>query len=323
MALTTHLHLIEIRECCEATWVSPDNSDLVALTTSWARITGTHNDELLAELTAVTGALEVHLNKIERRLTSVIPAELAPLVAHDATWESLANAHTVRAHLRTVAMVARINGSRIDLDELLIPLPPLTTLTGRPLLDAEIAAVRVGCYLSQDESIKRRVTCALAETSAGTGEIPQVRSIDINIDPVRKTGAVQLPGTGGKVAGRSVVVNDPWVADQLCDGQANLVDRQRTTNASVAYYDGRAEAKSTTSQAVSATLIRSTLRGAGLVHEPDVLPSSLRNTAGRKSYAETSSITAAGRVLGKTNKNWIQDTYKMVTFDENRILRST
>jgi site-specific recombinase XerD len=207
----------------------------------------------------------------------------------------LATQHARRTILRTYFRTLRDLGLAPGDPTLDLTLPPRTTTAARPLTDDEVIACRYAVRLGRAgaTSLQRAVCWALAEATAITSEITQVRVADLDDEDqprwVRLMGSKraeprlgQLTDWGSRIVRRQVEV---------------LLDAGASTTVLLTYR-GRAVPGQHVAQASAANAIAETLRAAGLGDEADVRPASVRNWAGRRLYVDGMPIEQVALRLG-------------------------
>lgn len=165
-----------------------------------------------------------------------------------------------------------------------IKLPPLTSLRARPLTDDEVLECRAASMWSLT-SARRSLTWALAEATCRSGEIPNVRIGDIDLDQ----GLVTIRG-GGRCAPRTARLTE-WGRSLLGEYLAGTVDPE----APLVYSGERARLGGLVSANAA---IGQVLQRAGLGEEPDVRPSSVVAWAGLKVLERTGRIECVADALG-------------------------
>lgn len=178
----------------------------------------------------------------------------------------------------------------LDLD-----LPPRTSRTARPLVDAEIALCRVATRLGHagGSSLQRAVSWALAEATAVTSEISAIRMCDL--DSLEAPRFVELPGTR-RVDSRIGELTD-WGATVLARQVVVFRERSLPTT-TLLTYRGRGKPGQHVAQAAVCNAIGAVLDAAGLSSQSDVRPASVRNWAGRRLYDGGMPIESVARRLG-------------------------
>jgi integrase len=149
-------------------------------------------------------------------------------------------------------------------------LPARSSLPSRPLTDDEVALCRSFSVSSLTET-RRPAAWALAETSARTSEVPDIRVRDVDIDE----GRVWLWG--------STKAEPRWgeLTEWGCKQLARQVERVNSKGPdALLIYEGARDDK--VAQISSCIAIGDILRLAGLAKEPDVRPHSVVAWAGSK-----------------------------------------
>jgi integrase/recombinase XerC len=189
-----------------------------------------------------------------------------------------------RSAVRLMFQCARqlgLTGSDPTVD---VALSPLTSLRARPLTDDEVIECR-GASAWSLASVRRSLTWALAEATCRSGEIPNVRVGDIDLE----AGLVTIRG-GGRCAPRT---------GRLTDWGQNLLGERLTGTAdpdTPLVYSGESARLGGLVSANSA--ISQVLQRAGLGDEPDVRPSSVVAWAGVKVLEQTGRIERVAEALG-------------------------
>lgn len=200
---------------------------------------------------------------------------------------AVATMHLRRSTLRLLFRIAReldlVEGDpTIDLD-----LPPRSGLKARPLTDDEDALCR-SFSLHTLTSTRPSAAWALAEATATTSEMPQVRVRDLDLD----NGRVWI--AGGKATDPRCGHVDEWGQLQLERRLRALPDRDPDRPV---VYEGTGSPESR--QASSCIAISDTIVRAGLGGEPDVKPSSVIAWVGARLLAEGAGIDEVTRRLGR------------------------
>lgn len=165
-----------------------------------------------------------------------------------------------------------------------VSLAPLTSLRARPLTDDEVLECRAASVWSL-ASARRSLTWALAEATCRSGEIPNVRIGDIDLD----RGLVTIRG-GGRCAPRTGRLTE-WGRNLLGQHLAGAgdLDAPLVYSGETARLGGLVSAN---------TAISQVLQRAGLSDEPDVRPSSVVAWAGVKVLERTGRIECVAAALG-------------------------
>lgn len=230
-------------------------------------------------------------------------AELTPeacqgfVLAHGQSGRppQLATQHARRTILRMYFRTLRDLGVVVGDPTLDLRLPARTTVAARPLAEDEVISCRFAVRLGRAGSTSlQRATCwALAEATAVTSEITQVRIADL--DDQCQPRWVHLRGSK-RAAPRLGRLTD-WGARIVARQVEDLVERGAPTS-TLLTYRGRATPGQHVAQASAANAIAETLRAAGLGEEPDVRPASVRNWAGRRLYLDGMPIEQVAVRLG-------------------------
>jgi len=168
-----------------------------------------------------------------------------------------------------------------------LALPPRSCLAVRPLTDDEVALCR--CFSLRTLSETRQPAAwALAEATARTSELPNIRVSDLDL----ATGRAWLAG--------STKTSARW-ASLTAWGQTQLERRVRSLKEcsgedALLVYQGVGSEES--KQASSCIAISETLVRAGLAGEPDVRPASVAGWAGRRIFEESARIDEVAVRLG-------------------------
>lgn len=230
-----------------------------------------------------------------RDLTPAVCASFVHAYGQSGRPPELATQHARRTIVRTYFRTLRDLGLASGDPTLDLALPPRTTVAARPLTDDEVIACRYAVRLGRAgaTSLQRAVCWALAEATAITSEITQVRIADLDDEDeprwVRLMGSKraeprlgQLTDWGSRIVRRQVEV--------LLDGGA--------ATTALLTYRGRAVPGQHVAQASAANAIADTLRSAGLGDEADVRPASVRNWAGRRLYVHGMPVEQVALRLG-------------------------
>jgi site-specific recombinase XerD len=169
-----------------------------------------------------------------------------------------------------------VHDPTLDLD-----LPPRTSRAARPLTDAEVTLGRTATRLGNagSASLQRAVAWALAEATAVTSEVSAIRICDLD-DPAEPR-YVDLPGTR-RVDARVGELTE-W-GNAVIKRQVALLRERRLNSATLLTYRGNGAPGQHVAQAAVCNAISAVLTDAGLNHEPDVRPASVRNWAARRLY---------------------------------------
>jgi hypothetical protein len=200
---------------------------------------------------------------------------------------SLATMHFRRAVLRLAFRAGRELGLAPGDPTLDLRLPPRSSLTTRPLSDAEVALCRSASLIALDETL-RPTAWALAEATARTSEIPAIRACDLDLGSNRVFihGGTRRDPRWGRLSG--------WGSRQL----ARRLRALRIDATSQVLLAGSGQRTEDGQQAAACTVISEVLQRAGLGDEPDVRPASIAGWAGATAFAEGASIDEVARMLG-------------------------
>jgi len=166
-------------------------------------------------------------------------------------------------------------------------LPARSSLAVRPLIDDEIALCR--CFSLRTLSETRQPAAwALAEATARTSEIPNIRVSDLDL----AGGRVWIAGSTKTAARWASLTN--WGRTQLERRVRGL--KTGPDEDALVVYEGCGSEQS--KQASSCIAISETLLRAGLAGEPDVRPASVAGWAGRRVFEETGRIDEVASRLG-------------------------
>lgn len=207
----------------------------------------------------------------------------------------LATQHARRVALRMLFRTWREQGLDVHDPTQDLVLPPRTVRAARPLTDAEVTLGRTAARLgvAGSASLQRAVAWALAEATAVTSEISALRVC--NLDDPRQPRYVDLPGT------RRV---DPRLGEltewgcTVVGRQVRLLHDRGMGNHTLLTYRGSGTPGQNVAQAAACNAISTVLEAAGLNHEPDVRPASVRNWAARHSYDAGMPLERVARRLG-------------------------
>lgn len=207
----------------------------------------------------------------------------------------LATRHARRTALRMLFRDLRSRGYDVGDPTLDLDLPARSARAARPLADDEIALGRAATRLgiAGTASLQRAVVWALAEATAVTSEISEVRLRDL--DDLHEPHFVSLAGT------RRV---DPRLGEFTAWGTA-VVARHAASlreaglpGSTLLTYRGSQRPGQAAAQAAVCNAIGATLQATGLAAEPDVRPASVRNWAGRSLYERGMPVEHVARRMG-------------------------
>lgn len=200
---------------------------------------------------------------------------------------SLHTVHLRRTTLRALYRSLRPDGAEIGDPTLHIDLPPKTERAVRALTDDELVLLRTTALGRHRQPTLAAAVVALAEASATTGEIPQVRWCDVDLE----RGTVALPGAppvrprigtlttwGCGVLHRHRDQSTPGRAAPVCHGAISVP-------------------ASHAAQAATTNRLRRLLVAAGLA-DPDLRPTSVRLWAADRAHRLGQPIEAVARILG-------------------------
>ena len=214
----------------------------------------------------------------EQFVTAVIARESG------ARSPAVATMHLRRATLRLLFRTGRDLGVYEGDPTLDISLPPRTSLKVRPLTDEEVALCRSFSLRSLNET-RLPAAWALAEASARTSEIPQIKVSDVDLE----RGRVWIHGSS-KAEPRWGALTS-WGITQ---GRRRVEVLGGAERPLIYAGKGTPEAK----QAASCIAIAETLARAGLGTEPDVRPGSVVAWAGVRIFEQTCRIEEVAQRLG-------------------------
>lgn len=189
--------------------------------------------------------------------------------------------HARRTALRMFFRTLRELGLADGDPTLDLTLPARTSTAARPLTDEEVALCRFASRLGQagSGSLQRAVCWALAETTAVTSEITEVRIADLD-DSVRPRW-VRLPGTR-RVRERLGELSE-W-GTHVVARQVEMLTARRAPTSTLLTYRGQGVPGQHVAQAAVCNALGEILRRGGFSDEPDVRPASVRNWAGRSLF---------------------------------------
>jgi integrase/recombinase XerC len=169
-----------------------------------------------------------------------------------------------------------------------LDLPSKGDPRARPLTDDELTSLRIAALGRVRSSNRAALAVALAESTATTGEISQVRWRDVDL----AAGTVALPGAS-PIRARTVTLS-PWGR-----GVLTRVSDETSPPADDFVVSRRGYTDSHSGQAAMANLLAKLLDAAGLVGG-DVRPTSIRLWAGA-TVLDTRGVEAAAAALGITS----------------------
>lgn len=211
------------------------------------------------------------------------------------TPPELATKHARRTAVRMLFRTMREVDPTIGDPTLDLALPARTGRVARPLTDGEVTLARATTRLdvAGSGSLQRAVAWALAEATAITSEISQIRLADL--DNAAEPRWVGLPGTR-RVDARHGELSD-WGSVIVARQVRYLTDR-RLPASTLLTYRGQGTPGQHVAQAAVSNAISAVLTSAGLTSEGDVRPGSVRNWAGRRLYDGGMPLEAVARRMG-------------------------
>lgn len=217
------------------------------------------------------------------------------ITAHTRTGQpaELATQHARRTVLRMTFRTLRTLGYALGDPTLDVTLPARTVRQARPLTDDEVVLCRVAARLSGPPTLRRAVIWALAEATAVTSEIPQVRIGDL--DDSHAPWKVRLAGNQRHEPRWGTLT--PWGHTILTRHIADLKDKGATDNASLTYR-GRADPSQDKAQATASNAVGHILDTAGFASQPDIRPASIRGWIGRTLYDRGQPLQEVALALG-------------------------
>lgn len=200
---------------------------------------------------------------------------------------SVATMHLRRSALRLFFRTARdlrLHNGDPTMD---LRLPPRSSLPVRALTDEEIVLGRSSSLHSMTAT-NRSAAWALAEATARTSEIPQIRISDLDLEKKR----VWLHGSNKAEPrwGHPTL----WGLEQLAR-RRDVLEKMTDRDSRLVY---RGEGNPHSAQASSCLAIADSLQRAGLSNEPDVRPGSVVAWAGIKVFESSGCIGEVARALG-------------------------
>ncbi|HYN35517.1 MAG TPA: hypothetical protein VEV82_00930, partial [Actinomycetota bacterium] len=168
-----------------------------------------------------------------------------------------------------------------------LALPPRSSLSVRALTDDEVVLGRSSSLHSMTAT-NRSAAWALAEATARTSEIPQIRVSDLDLHRQR----VWLHGSNKAEARWGY--STPWGLEQLAR-RVQVLKKSDDSDPRLVY---RGEGSPHSAQVSSCLAIAESLQRAGLSVEPDVRPGSIVAWAGNKVFERSHCIGQVARALG-------------------------
>lgn len=217
------------------------------------------------------------------------------ITAHtsDGRAAELATQHARRTVLRMAFRTLRGLGHPVGDPTIDVVLPARSTRQARPLTDDEVVLCRVASRLSGPPTLRRAVTWALAEATAVTSEIPQVRICDVD-DPTAPT-RVRLPGNHRHDPRWGVFTE--WGSAMVARHIDALTAKGATPETRLVYA-GRANPAQDKAQASACNAVGHVLDTAGFTGQADVRPASIRGWIGRNLYDQGHSLQEIALALG-------------------------
>ena len=198
---------------------------------------------------------------------------------------SLGTRHFRRSGVRLLFRVARSLGLAVGDPTLDLNLPPRSGLPSRPLSHEEMALCRsfAGATLTDT---RQPAAFALAEATARTSELPQVRAADVDLSArrVRLSGSPRVEPRRGRLT--------EWGAEQL---EHRIFTLRQEPDRPLAY-SGSSPGQAP--QVSSCIAVSQILRRAGLGGETDIRPLSVSVWAGRRALDDGHRIEEVARLLG-------------------------
>lgn len=175
-----------------------------------------------------------------------------------------------------------------------IKLPPRSQLAARAAVDDEIALLRMHAVTSRRS--RQPATLALAEATAGTSEIAQVRLGDVHVGGDGEIGVVDLPGGKGVKPRQGQL--SPWGSRVMRSWIEWRCDQGALEGDPLVYF-GDLPGKDSP-QVSACRALGSIFRRAGLNGEPDLSPRSITFWAGRLAFdsARTAKLETAAKSMG-------------------------
>lgn len=205
----------------------------------------------------------------------------------------LATQHARRTVLRMAFRTLRSLGHPLGDATLDVGLPARTTRQARPLTDDEVVLCRVASRLSGPPTLRRAATWALAEATAVTSEIPQVRICDLD-DPASPS-RVRLAGNQRHDPRQGVLTE--WGSTMVARHIEVLMAKGASPDTRLVYA-GRASPAQDKAQASACNAVGHVLDTAGFTGQADVRPASIRGWIGRTLYDQGHSLQEVALALG-------------------------
>lgn len=213
----------------------------------------------------------------------------APSRTGDAPSE--ATRHFRRVTVRALFRTGRQLGVVATDPTLDIVLPARTSLRARPLSTDEVILCRSAAFPTRASDLRRPAAWALAEATAATSEIPEVRRSDLRpVDDIPEV--VSLPGTR-RLRPRTVTLTD-WGQRILTRRLEELPTDPDTPLA----YTGHGSSRTVARHASACALVAAVLTATRLGAEPDIRPASVRHWRARSAFDDGATIEDVAHLLG-------------------------
>lgn len=197
---------------------------------------------------------------------------------------SIHSVHLRRSAIRSLFAVLVELGEDFTDPSQRVTLPSKRVRRARPLTDDEITLLRTVALGRRSGAVRATLAVALAEATATTGEIPQLRWCDLHVSD----GTIDLPGAAPIRTRRADL--SPWGLLILKSEEPRHHSDEWIITRVAGYADGHS------GQAATSNLLAKLLHAAGLTGE-DVRPSSIRLWAGARVLG-TAGIEGAANALG-------------------------
>jgi len=270
-------------------------AEFAELAISCWRDAGDRSDQTVARMSEIVVRFARRLNA-----TGVSTVERIDVAACDGfinapsrTGDAPADAtrHFRRVTLRALFRTGRRLGVMGHDPTLDIELPARSSAPARPLSTDEVILCRTASFPTRTADLRRPTAWALAEATAATSEIPELRRRDLR--PVGDVPeAVALPGTR-RLRPRTVELTD-WGQRILTRRLEEIPPHPDTLLA----YVGGADTRSVARHASACGLVSSVLTVTRLASEPDIRPASVRNWRARHALDDGASIEDVANLLG-------------------------
>ena len=178
-----------------------------------------------------------------------------------------------------------------------LALPPKGRAPARPLTDDEVALCRITAQWSRERGAALRpVIWALGECGAISSEMTAVRICDLDLPAAPRT--IALPGTSRHEPRTARLT--AWGSRVIGAHVQNLHRAGAQPHDPLAYRGG-AQPGGAKAQASACNAVRELMNRAGLIHESDVRPASLRHWMARSAYDSGVPIEKVAQLLGVTS----------------------